>query len=89
MCEHKIKKDLLIRLAKIEGQIRGVSKMVAEEKYCIDIINQITATKRALDKVAMIILRKHINSCVTKAIKSNNSDDIVDELISVIDKYIK
>jgi len=89
MFEQKIKKDIQIRLAKIEGQIRGISNMVAEEKYCIDIINQITATRRALDKVAMIILKKHINSCVAKAIKSNNSDDIVDELISVIDKYIK
>ncbi|UOD35421.1 metal-sensitive transcriptional regulator [Deferribacteraceae bacterium V6Fe1] len=89
MFEDKIKKDLQTRLAKIEGQIRGISNMVAEEKYCIDIINQITATRRALDKVAMIILKKHINSCVAKAIKSNNSENIVDELISVIDKYIK
>jgi DNA-binding FrmR family transcriptional regulator len=89
MFEDKIKKDVQTRLAKIEGQIRGISNMVADEKYCIDIINQITATRRALDKVAMIILKKHINSCVAKAIKSDNSEDIVNELISVIDKYIK
>ncbi|MCB4204015.1 metal-sensitive transcriptional regulator [Deferribacterales bacterium Es71-Z0220] len=89
MFDDKIKKDVQTRLAKIEGQIRGISNMVADEKYCIDIINQITATRRALDKVAMIILKKHINSCVAKAIKSDNSEDIVNELISVIDKYIK
>jgi len=89
MFDDKIKKDVQTRLAKIEGQIRGISNMVADEKYCIDIINQITATRRALDKVAMIILKKHINSCVAKAIKSDNREDIVNELISVIDKYIK
>jgi DNA-binding FrmR family transcriptional regulator len=83
------KRELLVRLSKIEGQIRGISKMIKDDKYCIDIIDQITATRRALDKVAMIILKKHINSCVTNAIKADKSDDIVEELINVIDKYIK
>ncbi|MBZ4643622.1 MAG: hypothetical protein JG767_1231 [Deferribacteraceae bacterium] len=83
------KKSILIRLAKIEGQVRGISNMVNEDKYCIDIINQINATKRALDKVAMIILKNHVNSCVTNAIKRDNSEPIIDELIDVIDKYIK
>jgi DNA-binding FrmR family transcriptional regulator len=83
------KRELLVRLSKIEGQIRGISKMIKDDKYCIDIIDQITATRRALDKVAMIILKKHINSCVTSAIKADKSDDIVEELINVIDKYIK
>ncbi|MBC7197001.1 MAG: metal-sensitive transcriptional regulator, partial [Deferribacterales bacterium] len=70
------KRELLVRLSKIEGQIRGISKMIKDDKYCIDIIDQITATRRALDKVAMIILKKHINSCVTSAIKADKSDDI-------------
>ena len=83
------KRELLVRLSKIEGQIRGISKMIKDDKYCIDIIDQITATRRALDKVAMLILKKHINSCVTNAIKADKSDDIVEELINVIDKYIK
>jgi len=83
------KRELLVRLSKIEGQIRGISKMIKDDKYCIDIIDQITATRRALDKVAMIILKKHINSCVTNAIKADKSDDIIEELINVIDKYIK
>lgn len=89
MNNNDTKKEFLVRLSKIEGQIRGISKMIKDDKYCIDIINQITATRRALDKVAMMILKKHINSCVTNAINAHQGDDIIEELIDVIDKYIK
>ena len=68
MINEEVKKNALIRLKKIEGQIRGISRMIEDEKYCIDIINQITAAEKALDGVSKIIMKRHIESCMTNAI---------------------
>ena len=68
MINETVKKDALTRLKKIEGQVRGVTRMIEEEKYCIDIINQITAAEKALDGVARIVMKRHVESCVTEAI---------------------
>lgn len=81
--------DTLPRLKKIEGQVKGVIKMVENGEYCIDIVNQISATRRALDKVAMMILERHIKSCVRDAIVSRDAEDKIKELISTFDKYVK
>ena len=82
---HPINKTALNRLNIIEGQVRGIHRMVEEEKYCIDIINQISAVRSALNKVGKLILRRHIENCVTDALKKNgqNSKDIIDELMEV------
>jgi DNA-binding FrmR family transcriptional regulator len=58
------KDELQRRLARIEGQVRGVSKMVAEERYCIDVLTQIAAIEAALDKVALALLDDHARGCV-------------------------
>ena len=72
----------------IEGQVRGVRRMVEEEKYCIDILNQISAARAALDSVAKIILKKHVDTCITEAIqnKAENSRELIDELMSLFIK---
>ena len=72
----------------IEGQVRGVRRMVEEEKYCVDILIQISAARAALDSVAKIILKKHIDTCVTDAIrnKAENSRELIDELMSIFIK---
>jgi DNA-binding FrmR family transcriptional regulator len=59
----------LVALRRIEGQIRGVQKMIQEHKYCIDILNQIQAVKGALARIEENILKKHLESCVAEAIK--------------------
>lgn len=82
-------KETLPRLKKIEGQVRGIMKMIEDEKYCIDILNQISAVKGALHKAEMMILKNHINGCVTTAIKSENADDKIDELMKTLDKFSK
>ncbi|MGA1846712.1 metal-sensitive transcriptional regulator [Deferribacter abyssi] len=89
MFDEDLKKDLLTRLAKIEGQVRGIVKMIETDKYCIDIINQVSAVRGALDKVALKILKKHVNTCVVNAIKSDDSEEIIEELIKTIDRYLK
>ena len=76
----------MTRLKKIEGQIRGIMKMVDQEKYCIDIINQITAAEKALDGVAKNIMKRHIESCVTEAIIQGEGQTKIEELIETVFK---
>jgi DNA-binding FrmR family transcriptional regulator len=86
MINEKVKNNSLTRLKKIEGQIRGIMKMVDQEKYCIDIINQITAAEKALDGVAKNIMKRHIESCVTEAIIQGEGQTKINELIETVFK---
>ncbi len=89
MINEETKKDVLPRLRKIEGQIKGIHKMIEKERYCIDIINQVTAAQRALDQVSLKVMKRHIESCVTDAIKSDGSGPIIGELMETIYKFIR
>ena len=86
MINEAVKRDALTRLKKIEGQIRGIMKMVDTEKYCIDIINQITAAENALDGVARIVMKRHVESCVSTAIRQGHGQDKIEELIETVFK---
>jgi len=89
MINEDVKKEALPRLKKIEGQIRGIQKMIEKERYCIDIINQVTAAQRALDQVGLRIMKRHIESCVTDAIKSDGGGPIIGELMETIYGFIR
>jgi len=81
--------DQLIRLRKIEGQVRGVQKMITADRYCIDILMQIKSVKNALIKVEENILKRHIATCVYDAFNSNSKDEVeqkMKELMKVISK---
>lgn len=65
------KADHLVRLSKIEGQIRGVSRMVTDDRYCIDVLTQISAASRALQEVALGLLDDHVRGCVTSAARTD------------------
>ncbi len=83
---------LLSRLARIEGQVRGVSRMVEEERYCIDVLNQIEAIKAALTKVEAVVLKGHAAHCVAHAIKNGDASDQkqkFDELVELFSRYGK
>lgn len=84
------KPGLLKRLNRIEGQVRGVSKMVQDDKYCIDILTQVSAAKAALDKVALELLRDHAKHCLTNdEIQAHgNSKDKSDELVNAISRML-
>jgi DNA-binding FrmR family transcriptional regulator len=86
MINSVVKKESLTRLRRIEGQIRGIMKMVEEEKYCIDIINQITAAEKALSGVARIVMQRHVESCVSEAIVQGEGQIKIDELINAVFK---
>lgn len=83
------KPQLLKRLNRIEGQVRGVSKMVQDDKYCIDILTQVSAAKAALDKVALELLRDHARHCLhNDDTHSHGNDDKADELVSAISRML-
>ncbi|MDP2173136.1 MAG: metal-sensitive transcriptional regulator [Candidatus Cloacimonadaceae bacterium] len=82
------KKKLLNRLKRIEGQVRGIQKMLSDNVYCDDIITQITATRSALASVAKELFEAHLNSCILEQIQSG-SPDILDELKKTIDRMTK
>jgi len=81
--------DSLKRLRKIEGQIKGVQRMLEERRYCVDVLQQVSAARRALDEVAIQILRGHINSCVSTAIKKGEGAGKVEELMRTIHRFVK
>ena len=89
MKDEGMTENIMARLKKIEGQIRGIQKMVEDKKYCVDIINQVTAARRALDQVSLKLMHRHINNCVSDAIRSNDGQPIIEELMGTINRFIR
>ncbi|WP_297404464.1 metal-sensitive transcriptional regulator [uncultured Cetobacterium sp.] len=87
MCADK--KNLIVRMNRIEGQIRGIKRMIEEEEYCDDILNQISSAKAALDGVSKVILENHLRKCVVSGIKNNDENRVIDELIYTLGKMMK
>lgn len=81
-------KDLITRLNRIEGQVRGIKNMVEEERYCVEILNQVSAVQAALNSFNKELLANHIHSCVVDDIRSGNVE-VVDELCETIKKLMK
>ena len=77
------------RLKRVEGQVRGVVRMVDERRYCIDIIQQLTAARRAMDEVSLHIMKGHINHCVSEAIKKREGARKIEELMQTIHRFVK
>jgi DNA-binding FrmR family transcriptional regulator len=80
-----IKSSCRKRLNRIEGQVRGLSKMIDEDRYCIDVITQIGAVRAALDRVEQEILRDHVGHCVENAIASGNKADQRQKIAELMD----
>lgn len=89
MINEEAKKIIRPRLKRIAGQIEGIEKMIEEERYCIDIINQVNAVRRALEQVALIIMKRHMESCLTEAIKGEGGQEKIDEIVNSIDAFIR
>jgi DNA-binding FrmR family transcriptional regulator len=77
------------RLRRIEGQIRGIGKMIDEDRYCIDVLTQVSAVQAALDALALQLLEHHLHGCVQHAVKSGDGDRAIDEALSVIRKFAR
>lgn len=80
----KDKRALVTRLRRIEGQARGIQRLVDEEAYCLDILQQVEAMTAAADQVALLLLEDHIDGCLTHAVESGHGQPYVDEVMSVV-----
>jgi len=83
------KAALLRRFNRIEGQARGVAKMVEEGRHCVDVLTQIAAIQSALDALAMQLLVSHTNGCVRSAIQSGDGEAAVDELMNLVKRFAR
>jgi len=84
----KVKEDLSTRLARIEGQVRGINKMIQNDEYCDDVLNQITSIQSALSSVSNILLENHIKTCVIESIEKGELS-VINELMGTIKKMKK
>jgi len=83
------KPDLLKRLNRVEGQVRGIARMIEDDRYCIDVLTQVSAVRSALDAFALKLLRAHAHGCVQTAIRSGSGDASIDELLTVVEKFAR
>ncbi len=86
--DEKEYKDLMNRLKRIEGQVRGIEKMLENNAYCTDILVQVSAVTSALNSFNKVLLANHVKTCVADNIREGN-DDVVDELVTVLQKLMK
>lgn len=84
----KLKKNLITRLNRVEGQVRGIKGMVEKDVYCDDILNQISAAQSALTSISKLVLENHVRGCLVKKIEAGE-DDIIDELMVTVGKLMK
>jgi DNA-binding FrmR family transcriptional regulator len=85
----KHKQDVHGRLRRIEGQIRGIGAMVEEDRYCIDVLTQVSAAKAALERVALMLLADHTEHCVAEAIRAGKGGAKVKELNGAVERLVR
>ena len=83
------KSQVVSRLRRIEGQVRGIEKMVEEERYCIDVLTQVAAVKSALEGVSLALLEEHMQHCVADAIKAGDGTEKVREVSAAIGRLVR
>ncbi len=90
--DHQLKAATATRLKRIEGQVRGIQRMIDQDRYCIDVLVQISAIHESLRKVSEVLLRDHLNHCVTAALGTGDParrNQIYDELADLFNKYAR
>lgn len=90
MMDAATKKKVEERLRRIEGQVAGIRRMVAEDKYCVDVLLQVSAAQAALGQVGKIVLGRHIETCVTEALAKGKASERrakIDELMEIFTRY--
>ena len=83
------KEDIIRRLKKIEGQIKGVQRMVDSDQYCVDVLVQVAAVRAAVNRVGTLVFEHHSRGCMRAAVESNDQEVVIEELIGVLTKFIK
>jgi CsoR family transcriptional regulator, copper-sensing transcriptional repressor len=83
------KEEVRRRLRRIAGQVRGLEKMVDDDRYCIDVLTQVSAVKAALESMALLLLEDHVDHCVADAIRAGDGAEKVQELTAAIERLVK
>lgn len=83
------KDEVLKRLRRIEGQIKGIQKMIEEEKQCADILTQVAAARAAINKVGSLILQRYAKTCLQDALEKENEELSLDDLLDTIQKFLR
>lgn len=83
------KEDLIRRLKKVEGQVKGLQRMIENDKYCVDVMVQVSAVRAAVNKVGAMIFEYHSRGCLKKAIEEKDEDAAIEELIGALTKFVK
>jgi DNA-binding FrmR family transcriptional regulator len=88
MIDDTLKRKAIQRLKRIEGQVKGIGRMIADKRYCIDVITQIAAAESALHRLSELILRNHIETCVLETFRSGDSEERKKKVEELIEAYV-
>jgi DNA-binding FrmR family transcriptional regulator len=83
------KRQLLLRLRRMEGQVRGIAGMIDEERYCMDVIQQLSSLRAAADGVTLKLLRSHLDGCVRRAVEGGDGAAEIDEVMELVRRYTR
>ncbi len=83
------RRTLLQRLTRVEGQVRGIARMIEQQRYCVDVLTQVAAVHAALDAVTTQLLEDHTRGCVQTAIKSGRGEQAINELMTIVRKLAR
>lgn len=83
------REEILSRLRKIEGQLRGIQRMVSEDAHCMDLLTQISAVRSGIDKVGLRVLRDHMRGSVAEAVGGGDADAKVDDVVKVVERFLQ
>ncbi|MBB5019497.1 DNA-binding FrmR family transcriptional regulator [Chitinivorax tropicus] len=81
------KRQLLQRLKRVEGQVRGIANMVEADRYCVDVLTQVQAARAALDAVSLQIMQDHLRGCVQKAVQQGEGERVIQEMVGLLAKW--
>jgi DNA-binding FrmR family transcriptional regulator len=87
--KYESKDDMLKRLRRIEGQVKGIQKMISEDKCCVDILTQVAAVRAAINKVGGLILEKHSMACIQNAVTCEDKEKALNELAKTMQSFMK
>lgn len=85
----KDKDALLLRLRRMEGQVRGIQQMIEDDRYCLDVVQQLNALASAAREVSLIVLEDHLRGCITDAVKRDDGDAAIKEMVTVLGKALR
>lgn len=87
--ERRREKEVLDRLGRIQGQVAGIRRMYEEDRYCIDVLDQVASVRKALEAAAHLILEDHVNGCVRDALNGGDAEEKTAELLEAVRRYVR